>query len=135
MLKFFKDKSVQKQLLFAVITLFMLFFVWFKWLNNYTNHNDVVNVPDFDGIHIKSLDSLVDAHDLRYEIIDSIFDKSKQKGVVVNQDPLPNTIVKDNRKIYLTINSLNARKVKFPDVVDLTLRQAVSKLEKDGFDV
>ena len=135
MLKFFKDKRAQKQLLFAVITLFMLFFIWFKWLNNYTNHNDVVNVPDFDGIHIKSLDSLVDAHDLRYEIIDSIFDKSKQKGVVVNQDPLPNTKVKENRKIYLTINSLNATKVKFPDVVDLTLRQAVSKLEKNGFDV
>jgi eukaryotic-like serine/threonine-protein kinase len=96
MLKILKDKSVQKQLLFAVITLFMLFFIWLKWLNNYTNHNDVVNVPDFDGIHIKSLDSLADAHGLRYEIIDSVFEKSKQKGVVVYQDPLPNTRVKEN---------------------------------------
>ena len=72
---------------------------------------------------------------MRYEIIDSIFDKSKLKGVVVNQDPLPNTKVKENRKIYLTINSLQTRKVYFPDIYDLTLRQAVRKLNKNGLEV
>ena len=40
-----------------------------------------------------------------------------------------------NRRIYLTINSLKAIKVNFPDVFDLTLRQAVSKLEKNGLEV
>jgi len=54
---------------------------------------------------------------------------------VVNQDPLPNTDVKENRKIYLTINSLQSIKVFLPDVFDLTLRQAVSKLQKNGLQV
>ena len=135
MFKIIADKSFRKHLLFAGITLFLLFVVWLKWLNIYTNHNDFIKVPDFNGVHIKNLDSLVDSHALRYKIIDSVFYKSKQKGVVVNQDPLPNTDVKKNRKIYLTINSLKKRKINLPDVFDLTLRQAVSKLQKNGLEV
>jgi beta-lactam-binding protein with PASTA domain len=55
--------------------------------------------------------------------------------VVVNQDPEPFTDVKRNRKIYLTINSLQSRKVNFPDIYDLSLRQAIRKLEKNGLEV
>ena len=135
MFKIIKDRSLVKNLLFAAMTLFLLFVVWLKWLDIYTNHNDFIKVPDFNGIHITSLDSLVASHTLRYEIIDSVFYKSEHKGVVVAQDPLPDTDVKKNRKIYLTINSLKVRKVDFPDVFDLTLRQAVSKLQKNGLEV
>jgi len=105
------------------------------YLDVYTNHNDVIKVPNFHGIHVMDLDSLVEYYDLRYLIIDSIFDKSKEKGIVVNQDPFADTDVKKNRKIYLTINSLKARKVSFPDVFDLTLRQAVNQLERNGFKI
>ena len=135
MFKIITDKSFRKNLLFAGITLLLLFVVWLKWLNIYTNHDDFIRVPDFNGIHIKNLDSLVDSYALRYEIIDSVFYKSRRKGVVVNQDPLPNTDVKKNRRIYLTINSLKAIKVNFPDVFDLTLRQAVRELQKNGLEV
>ena len=63
------------------------------------------------------------------------FDNLKKRGVVVNQDPLPETFVKRNRNIYLTINSLKVRKVNLPDVFDLTLRQAVSTLQNNGLKV
>ena len=36
--------------------------------------------------------------------------------------------MKKNRRIYLTINSLQRQRVYFPDVFDLTLRQAVKKI-------
>tara|TARA_B110000196_G_C21125642_1_gene655712 strand:- start:999 stop:1769 length:771 start_codon:yes stop_codon:yes gene_type:complete len=135
MLKIIKDKSFYKHLLFAVITLILLFSAWLKYLDIYTNHDDFIKLPDFNGIHLTKIDSLVEMNNLRYVIIDSVFDASKKKGVVVNQDPLPNIDVKKNRKIYLTINSLKARKVSFPDVFDLTLRQAISKLEQNGLEV
>ena len=111
------------------------FFLYFILLLSCNNPNDIIKVPNFDGVHVMNLDSLVDSFELRYSIIDSVFDKSRQKGVVINQDPLPNSDVKKNRRIYLTINALNDRKVAFPDIFDLTLRQAVSKLQKDGFEV
>ena len=135
MFKFIIDKSFRKNLFLSVVVLFLLFAAWLKWLDIYTHHNDFIKVPDFNSIHINNLDSLVDAYELRYIIIDSVFDKSRKKGVVVNQDPLPNTDVKKNRRIYLTINSLKAVKVNFPDIFDLTLRQAVRKIQKNGLKV
>ena len=127
-----KDKSLYKNLLLALITLFLLFFAWIKYLEIYTNHNDFIKVPDLTGIDITAMDSVFENLDLRYTVIDSIFDKSRKKGVVVNQDPSSEKYVKENRKIYLTINSLKSRKVVFPDIFDLTLRQAVRKLKKSG---
>ena len=101
----------------------------------YTKHDKYIQVPNLNGIHVNSLDSIMDKYNLRYTIIDSIFDKSKRRGIVVNQDPEPNNSVKENRKIYLTINFLKNRKVIFPDIYDLTLRQAVRVLKRNGLKV
>ena len=54
--------------------------------------------------------------------------KNTDKGVVVDQSPEPDFEVKKNRRIYLTINSLQRQRVYFPEIYDLTLRQAVKKL-------
>jgi beta-lactam-binding protein with PASTA domain len=92
-------------------------------------------VPDFDNIHINDLENFVSSINLKYKIIDSVSYKLRKKGVVVNQDPLPFTKVKMHRKIYLTINSIKTSRVYFPDIFDLTLREAVVKLQKKGFKV
>ena len=135
MLAFLKNKFLYKHILLALITLVFLFIGWLKYLDYYTQHNKYIQVPDFNSFPISSLDSLVKANDIRYVIIDSIFDKSKEKGIVVKQDPPPLTNVKRNRKIYLIINSLQSRKVNFPDIYDLSLRQAIRKLNKKGLEV
>lgn len=132
MWEFIKDKSLYKHLLFSVVTVFFLFFIWLKWLDIYTEHDNFIKVPDLSGININNLDSVLYSYSLRYEIIDSVSYNFKKRGVVVNQNPLPGTDVKRNRKIYLTINALRVQKVKFPDVFDLTLREAVLKIQKHG---
>jgi hypothetical protein len=81
-------------------------------------HDKYIKVPDFNNMLTTQLDSVVTANNIRYEISDTIFDRSRTKGIVVNQDPEPFTDVKKNRKIYLTINSLQTRKVVFPDIYD-----------------
>ena len=135
MLNFLKDISFYKHTLLALSTLVLLFFGWLKYLDYYTLHDKYILVPDFNNLPISALDSLVEANDIRYVIIDSIFDKSKEKGIVVKQDPSPLTNVKRNRKIYLIINSMQSRKVEFPDIYDLSLRQAIRKLNKKGLEV
>ena len=132
MLAFLKDKSFYKHTLFALITLVLLFIGWLKYLDYYTLHDKYILVPDFTNLPILALDSLAEVNDIRYVIIDSIFDKSKEKGIVVKQDPSALTKVKSNRKIYLIINSLQSRKVEFPDIYDLSLRQAIRILNKKG---
>jgi len=135
MLEIIKDKKLYKHLLLAIITLVFLFLGWLKYLDYYTMHDKYIKVPDFNNMLIAQLDSVVEANNIRYEIIDSIFDRSREKGIVVRQDPEPFTDVKKNRKIYLTINSLQTRKVAFPDIYDLSLRQAITQLNKNGLQV
>jgi len=135
MLEIIKDKKLYKHLLLAIITLVFLFLGWLKYIDYYTMHDKYITTPDFNNMLISQLDSVVDAHNIRYEIIDSIFDRSRAKGIVVNQNPDPFTDVKKNRKIYLTINSLQTRKVVFPDIYDVSLRQAIRKLNKNGLEV
>ena len=120
---------------FAFISLGVFFIIWLKYLDVYTMNNRHLEVPDFSNYHISKLDSLTSSYELRYVIIDSIFDSNRKKGVVVNQDPKPFAEVKKNRKIYLTINSVQNRKVIFPDLYDLTLRQAVRIMNNTGLQV
>tara|TARA_B100001758_G_C18414304_1_gene618240 strand:+ start:3411 stop:4181 length:771 start_codon:yes stop_codon:yes gene_type:complete len=134
MLRIIKNKVFYKHFFFSATSLLFLFLLWLKYLDFYTGHDDVIKVPNFNGVDIAKLDSLVDSYALRYQIIDSIFDQSRAKGVVVNQNPLAGTDVKKHRRIYLTINSLQTRKVVLPDIFDLTLRQAVVKLQKSGLE-
>ena len=124
-----------KHFLFAFITVILLFFIWLKFLDIYTLHDNYIKVPNYINIELDDLDSITEANNLRYIIIDSIFDRNRPKGIVVNQDPEPFTDVKKNRRIYLTINSLESRKVPFPNIYDLSLRQAIRKLEKLDLEV
>jgi beta-lactam-binding protein with PASTA domain len=135
MLEIIKDKRLYIHSLLAIITLVFLFLGWLKYLDYYTMHNQYIKVPDFNNILITQLDSVVEVNNIRYVIIDSIFDRSRVKGIVVNQDPEAFTDVKKNRRIYLTINSLQTRKIIFPDIYDLSLRQAVRKLKNTGLEI
>jgi len=135
MLEILKDKKLYIHLLLAIITLVLLFVGWLKYLDYYTMYDKYIKVPDFNNMTITQVDSVVKVNNIRYEIIDSVFDRSRAKGIVVKQDPEPFTNVKKNRKIYLTINSLQTRKVVFPDIYDLSLRQAIRKLKNNGLEV
>ena len=63
---------------------------------------------------------LTSANNLRFVIIDSISDLEQPKGIVINQEPKPNSKVKKKRRIYLTVTETNTSIVKFPDVLYLT---------------
>lgn len=132
---FFKRRPLIKHILLSVSVLLLLFFIWLQFLSFYTLHDDYIKVPDFLNINISKIDSITDASNLRYIIIDSIFDRNRPKGVVVNQDPEPFTDVKKRRRIYLTINSLQSKQIHFPNIYDLSLRQAIRKLEKVGLEI
>lgn len=129
---FFNDKILLKNILFAFLTLFLFCFLTLKFLDLYTLHNKFIKVPDFSKFHVSKLDSIAKENNLRFVIIDSIADPNKMKGIVVSQDPFPLTDVKKNRRIYLTITESETRIVNFPDIYDLTLRQALRKLDNSG---
>ena len=110
----------------------LCFVLWLKYIDIYTLHDEYIDLPDFYGVHVNDLDSVTNALDLRYIIIDSAFNKKAEKGTILEQDPIVGTKVKKNRRVYFNINALQNKTVNFPNITDLSLRQAVRRLENLG---
>jgi beta-lactam-binding protein with PASTA domain len=113
----------------------LLIWAVFMLMSFYTKHGEYIDVPKFEGQNIGQVlsDALYD--DFEFVVIDSVFDLKSPKGMILRQDPYPDSKVKKHRKIYLTIVSTNPEKTSMPDLKSLTLRQAVSILESVGLKV
>ena len=129
---FLGNKPFIKQIIYAFVAMILCFLLWLKYIDVYTLHDEHIVVPDFYGVHIHDLDSVTESLYLRYIIIDSAFHKKVEKGTILEQDPIPGTKVKKNRRVYFTINALQNKIVNFPNINDLSLRQAVRRLENLG---
>jgi len=124
-----------KNILLVIVVGIVLIVAVFWWLNVYTRHGKSVTVPDVKGITVAEAAPFMEARGLRYEVIDSIYMKDKKPGVICEQVPQPESTVKLNRTIYLTVNSFSAKQIELPDVRDLSQRQAETVLETHGFTV
>ena len=89
-------------------------------------------MPDFSGKTMDNLDDFAADNKLKYIIIDSVYDFKKPKGTVISQEPYVGAKVKEYRTIYLTVVAKTQEQVSVPDLIDLSLRQALSILETYG---
>jgi beta-lactam-binding protein with PASTA domain len=135
-LKFLTTKAFLKQLLFAVLALIILSFLVLWWLRSTTNHGDTIEVPNLAKLSLDKVENILDDNDLRYEILDSAnYNPEYPKYSVIEQIPKAGKFVKEDRKIYLTLNPSGYRKIKVPDVTSKTERQAVPTLLASGFEI
>lgn len=130
--KFFISKTFLKHFGIAIVLVVLLIWGAFKYLAVYTRHNETVDVPNFIGQKIGALDGFVSGKDVRYEIVDSIYDPKKPKGVVLTQDPEASTKVKEGRTIYLFVTSSVPPKIAMPKLEDLSARMALAVAESYG---
>lgn len=105
----------------------------YKWLDSYTNHGNTITVPDLRNMTIERAENFLKNKSLRIKIADSsVFDLNKPPRTVIEQDPSASQKVKDNRTIYVSITRSSAPSVKFPDLEDVSLRQAEAILKTYG---
>jgi beta-lactam-binding protein with PASTA domain len=116
----------------AIVALPLFFWIIFTWLGSFTRHDDFVLVPDFKDLKIKQLETFVDDKKVDYVIIDSLWDPKLQKGIVIKQDPEPGAKVKEGRKVYLYVTSVQPPMINMPKLEDLSLRQALAVCESYG---
>jgi beta-lactam-binding protein with PASTA domain len=135
---FFKSRIFLINFGIAIVALPLLFWIILWWLSSYTRHNDLVTVPDFKDLKISQLASFVVGKKVDYQIIDSIWDPTLQKGVVLKQDPYAGDSVKDGRVIYLYVTASQPPKIAMPDLaginsnIGLSERQAIRICESYG---
>lgn len=125
---YLKTKSFRTNIIAALLTVVGLLLVAFFSLRYYTKHGQGLNVPLVKGLSFEQAVRKLEDAGLKYEV-DSVFIMDQPAGIVIDQDPDPNTFVKDNRTIYLTINAGKIPNTKFPDIAFKTLREAQAVIE------
>jgi beta-lactam-binding protein with PASTA domain len=125
---YLKTKSFRKTFLAAVFTVFVLLLIAFFSLRFYTKHGEGLNVPSLKGLAFNDAVAKLEEAGLKYEV-DSVYIMDQPAGIVIDQDPDANTFVKDNRTIYLTINTAKTPNTKFPDIEFKSLREAQAIIE------
>ncbi|MCH7785724.1 MAG: PASTA domain-containing protein [Bacteroidetes bacterium] len=135
-LKFLFTKLFLKQLIIAFIAIIVLILVILWWLKLSTNHNQKIEVPNLAKMSLNDVEEKLDELDLRFEILDSAnYNPDYPKYSVIEQIPNAGKFVKEDRKIYLTLNPSSYRKLKLPEVVGRTRRQAEPTLLAMGFKI
>jgi len=129
---FFRKKKFYLHFGLSIALTVILFFIVLQFIKVYTHHGDTYVLPDFSGKTLADIEN--ERYDRLYEfiVIDSIFDTHNPKGSVVIQNPPAGSIVKENRKVYITLVAYSTEKVEMPDLIDLSLRQAVNSLRSKG---
>lgn len=128
---FFNHWIVRNLLICVVLVVVMVAGAIF-FLNVVTKHNQELVVPDFSNMTVAEAEALASQAGMRVEVTDSVFVKRMKKGAVRDQNPAPGAKVKEGRRILLTINALNAKKVTMPNLVGLSMRQALAELQSRG---
>jgi beta-lactam-binding protein with PASTA domain len=134
LLKFLTSKIFLKQIGLAVVALIVLCFLLLQWLKVDTNHGEFIQVPELQGKTLNVAEITLKDNNLQLEIQDSAnYNPNYPKYSVIEQYPLAGAQVKEDRKIYVTINPSGYRKVALPNIVRRTFRQAKPTLEALGF--
>lgn len=100
-----------------------------------TRHNEEINVPDLSGMTVAEAEKYLAARGMRSEVTDSVYIKRMERGVVYRQNPEAGNHVKKGRRILLTINAVNPKKVTMPNLVGYSLRQAKAELLSRGLNL
>lgn len=133
-LRFLFSKVFLRQLGFAFIAGCLLLVGVYYGLDKITENNKHVEVPDFETLSIQEIPEIVERFELRYEVLDSAkFNPNYPPYAVIEQSPKAGSAVKRGRKIYFTLNPSGYRKLKVPNVIQITKRNAETRLTAVGF--
>lgn len=136
--RFWKESWIAliiRHVLLALLVVFIISYITLSFIDKYTRHGEAEVVPDLKGRYTEEADILLAAQGLRYEVIDSTYDRTQPFGVIVEQTPLQGSFLKKGRPVYLIINAKSIRQVPLPDVRDVSLRQADAMLKATGLKV
>lgn len=115
-------------ILAASVLILVCVLYFYAYLPSVTNHGESITVPNVEGMPFEKVAQFLEEHDLRYEINDSSYSEEYPPLTVLKQVPVSGAKVKENRKIYLSINRITPPTVPMPDLIDGSLINAEALL-------
>lgn len=117
-------------LLAALLLAVTLIFIFLQLLGMITRHGDYMTVPGVIGKKSKEAVSSLEKQGFEVVIIDSVYIDSLRKGIVIKQMPDPNSTVKVNRTVFLTLNREVPPMVEMPALEGKTLAFALEIMKR-----
>jgi len=115
-----------------IFTILCLIIYWgtFKALHIYTDHGKVIPVPNVIGEPLEEAGKILQSHNLRWHLSDSVYVADVNPGAVAYQYPETGSDAKKNRNVFLVIRAISPEMVRMPNVVGVSLRHAKTILEQ-----
>lgn len=136
LIKFLTSKIFLKQIGIAIGAGIIIILLMLFWLKSYTHHGDFETVPELKGKSLEVVEIELSDNKLKMVVQDSAnYNPNYPPYSVIEQQPEAGSQVKENRKIYLTINPSGYRKIGVPNIIRRTYRQAKPTLEALGFEI
>lgn len=135
-IQYLKSKEFLRTSIFLVVVVIILFFGLSKWMHYYTKHDQKIEVPDLEKLSTAEAEKILSDANLTFYVLDSAsFNPKYPPKSVISQNPSAGDFVKEQRKIYLTLNPSSYRNITVPNVIGLTKRQVVIQLKSTGFKI
>ena len=121
-------------LIAGVIIAALIWAVLFS-LDNYTRHGQKIGVPNLIGLHVEDAIAILEKKNLTYEIEDTVYNEDFEPWAVINQKPIPESFVKEDRTIRIVVRQPKPDPMVLPEVVDKSEMDAQIQLLQYGFKV
>lgn len=97
---------------------------FYVYLPGTTNHGESITVPNLEGITMNELEEFLVKRGLRYEVSDSAYSDKHPPLTILKQYPKAGSKVKENRKVFISVNRVNPPTVPMPNLIDGPLKNA-----------
>jgi beta-lactam-binding protein with PASTA domain len=99
----------------------------------YTNHGQKLVLPDFVDMPVEAAKTEAEKETFQIIVNDSVHIIGKPGGIIIDQNPKPDSKVKENRKIYVTTTKYVADQIKVAGLPSLYGRDFERKSKELSF--
>lgn len=111
------DFYVVKNYLTMLVLVSGILLLTFWWLQCYTNHGESVQVPSYTGMNFREAARKAKSRNFNVVVSDSIYEVGRAPGIILSQDPKPQSRVKEGRTIYFVVTKNNPDIIKLPSLI------------------
>lgn len=135
MFKFITHRPFWVNLLAAAFLALLIVFAFLQLLGVITRHGESLTVPSVLGKSTADAVKFLEAKGFEVTIQDSVYTDTAQKGIVLKQLPDPNSTVKVNRTVFLTVNRITLPLVEVPSLEGKTVNFAITILNRSHLEL
>ena len=124
------SKPFWVHLLIVIALSVTIFFTVLQLLGTITHHGEYLKIPSVLGKNTKAAVKILEDKGFDVMIVDSVYTDTAANGVVLKQLPEPNSTVKINRTVMLTVNRVTLPLMDMPALEGKSLNFALDILKR-----